>query len=68
MLFFYKKARTRQYTAETIIDANYTDDLLLLVNTPGQAESAWSRQQAVSMWTQIKPKFTYFNQDGTISS
>ena len=34
-----KKARSRQYTAETITDEDYQDDLALLVNTPTQAES-----------------------------
>ena len=34
-----KKARSRQYLTETIIDADYIDDLALLANTPMQAES-----------------------------
>ena len=36
--FTLKKARSRQYPAETITDANYTDDLVLLTNTPTQAD------------------------------
>ena len=41
-------ARNRQYLAETITDADYTDDLVLLINTPAQAESLLhSIEQAV---------------------
>ena len=35
--FTLKKAKSRQYLAETITDTDYTDDLTLLANTPGQA-------------------------------
>ena len=34
-----KNPRSRQYPAETLTDADYTDYLVLLVNTPGQDES-----------------------------
>ncbi len=34
--FTLKKVRRRQYPAETITNANYTDDLLLLANTTAQ--------------------------------
>ena len=34
-----KKARNRWYSAETMTDADYVDDLALLTNTPAQAES-----------------------------
>ena len=37
--FTLKKARSRQYPAETMTDVDYTDDLALLANTPSQAES-----------------------------
>ena len=33
-----KKARSRWYCAETIKDADYGDDLVLLANTPSQAK------------------------------
>ena len=36
--FTLKKARSRQYPAETIIDSDYTDDLALLTNAPAQAK------------------------------
>ena len=32
--FMLKKARSRQHPAETITYTDYTDDLVLLVNTP----------------------------------
>ena len=31
--FTLKKARSRQYSAETITDADYADDLALLLNS-----------------------------------
>ena len=34
-----KKARSRQYPTEAIKDTDYADDLVLLANTPAQAES-----------------------------
>ena len=37
--YMHKKIRSRQYPAEIIIYADYTDDLELLTNTPVQAES-----------------------------
>ena len=36
---YTKKARSRQYPAETITGADYADDITLLANTPTQAES-----------------------------
>ena len=36
---YTKKARSRQYPIEAIIDADYANDIALLVNTPTQAES-----------------------------
>ena len=32
------KARSRRYSAQTIMDADYTDDIALLANTPAQVE------------------------------
>ena len=36
--FTHKKARSRQYPAETITDADYADDLGLLANTSTKVE------------------------------
>ena len=37
--FTLKKARSRWYPAQTVIDTDYVDDIVLLANTPTQAES-----------------------------
>ena len=37
--FKLAKERSRRYSAQTITDADYVDDILLLANTPAQAES-----------------------------
>ena len=37
--FMQKKARSRWYPMQTIMDADYMDDMVLLANTPTQAES-----------------------------
>ena len=43
-----RKARSRGYPAETIMDAVYTDDLVLLATTPAQVKSLlYSLEQAV---------------------
>ena len=34
-----KKARSRQYYADTITDSDYTDNITVLANTPAKAES-----------------------------
>ena len=38
--FTHKKARRRPYSAESITDADYVDDLAPLENTPDRAKSA----------------------------
>ena len=37
--FKLTKERSRRYSAQTITDADYTDDIALLANAPSQAES-----------------------------
>ena len=37
--FTLTKERSRRYTAQTIMDGNYADDIALLANMPAQAES-----------------------------
>ena len=39
--FPLKKPRSRWYPVETILDADYADDIVFLANTPTQAESLW---------------------------
>ena len=45
--FKLAKERSRRYPAQTITDADYTDDITLLANSPTQAESLqYSLEQA----------------------
>ena len=37
--FKIKKQRNRRYPAQTIMDADYADDIVLQANTPAQAET-----------------------------
>ena len=37
--FKLTKERSRKYPAQTIMDADYANDIVLLTNTPGQAET-----------------------------
>ena len=39
MTLLYKKAGSRKYPAEIITDTDYADDVVILANTPTQAES-----------------------------
>ena len=41
--FKQAKERSRRYTAQTITDVDYADDITLLVNTPNQAETPLQR-------------------------
>ena len=46
--FTLKKARSRQYPTKTITDADYADDIALLVihlPKPNPCYTVWSRQQ-----------------------
>ena len=47
--FTLKMARSRQYLAQTIMAADYADDIALLVNTPNQAKSLLH-----SLWMQTR--------------
>ena len=46
--FTLKKARSRRYPAKTITDADYVDDISLLVNTPILAKFLLNRPGSVS--------------------
>ena len=61
MVSHTKKAWSRRYPAKTIIDADYADDLVLLINIHGLCCILWGRQQdaLASIW---------FNEDAAISS
>ena len=45
MSFTLKKARSSLYHAETIMDANYADDLMLLANMPAQPKPLLHSQE-----------------------
>ena len=52
--FELTKKRSRRYPAKTITDADYTDDIALLTNTPNQAETLlhsleWTAVELASM-------------------
>ena len=71
--FTLKKARSRQYPAQTILDTDYADDITLLVNTPIQAESLLHSLEraasSISLYVNaLKTEFMYFNQRGNIST
>ena len=68
-----KKARSRQYAAETVTDADYVDDLALLANTPVQTESLLHSLEKSAKGIGLcvnsdKTESIYFNQDSTIFS
>ena len=48
--FTLKKTRSRQYLTETLTDADYTDDQILLANTPAQAKSFLYRERNKRHW------------------
>ena len=64
--------RSRRYPAKTITDADYTDDIALLANSPAQAETLLHRLEwaAASIGQYVnaqKTEYMYFNQRGDIS-
>ena len=65
--------RSRQYPVETIIDEDYVDELVLLTNTPVQAECMLHslKQAARGIGLHVnsnKTEFMCFNQNGVIST
>ena len=71
--FKLAKDRSRIYPAQTIMDANYTDDIAPLANTPAQAKSLLhSLERAaggIGLHFNIdKTEYMCFNQRGDIST
>ena len=67
------KKRSRRYLAKTITDAEYTDDIVILANTPNQAKTLLHslEQAAAGIGLHINVHETecmYFNQTGDIST
>ena len=71
--FKLAKERSRRYLAQTIMNADYADDIALLANTPAQAESLlYSLEQAAGdiclHLNTDKTEYMYFNQRGDNST
>ena len=71
--FSLDKIRTKSYHSETITDAEYVDDLTLLVNTFAQADSQQHCIEKVAISISLhmnsnKTEFMCFKQDCPISS
>ena len=66
------KKRSRRYPAKTITDADYADDMVLLANTPAQAETLLHSLQkdAADIGVYVnahKTEYIWFNQTGDIT-
>ena len=71
--FKLAKERSRRYPAQTITDADYTDDVELLANTPAQAESLLHSLERAAGAIDFhinadKTGYMGFNQRGDIST
>ena len=71
--FELKKKKSRRYPAKTITDADYADDLVILANTPNQAETllhSWERAAAgIGFHVNAnKTEFMCYNKTGDIST
>ena len=70
-VFKLAKERSRWYPVQTIMDTDYTDDLVLLANTPAQAESLlhsleWAAGGIGFHVSSHKTEYMCFNQRGNI--
>ena len=71
--FELTKKRSRSYSAKTITDADYADDIALLANTPNQAETLlhsleWAAEGIGLHVNAHKTEYMCFNQAGDIST
>ena len=71
--FELKKKRSRRYPAKTITDADYIDDIALLVNTPNPAKTLlhsleWATSGIGLHVNAHKTEYMCFNQTGDIST
>ena len=71
--FKLTKERSRRCPAQTITDADYTDDIVLLENTPTQAEILLHSQERAAAgigrhFNVDKTEYMCFNQRGDIST
>ena len=71
--FELTKKRSRRYTAKTITDADYADDIAILANTPNQAETLLYSLERVATGIGLhvnahKTEYMCYNQTGDIST
>ena len=71
--FELTKKRSRRYSAKTITDADYADDIAILANTPNQAETLLHslEQAAVGIGLHVnahRTEYMCYNQTGDIST
>ena len=71
--FELTKKKSRRYTAKTITDADYADDIAILANTPNQAETLLHslERAAADIGLHVnehKTEYICFNQTGNIST
>ena len=71
--FELTKKRSRRYPAKTITDADYADDIAILVNTPNQAETQlhsleWTAADISLRVNAHKTEYMCYNQTGDIST
>ena len=67
------KKRSRRYPAKTITDADYTDDIAILANTPSQSETLLHSLERAAAGIGLhvnthETEFMCFNQKGDIST
>ena len=66
--FKLAKERSRRYPAQTITDAEYTNDIALMANTPAQAETLLHSLEQAAAVNADKTEYMCFNQTGDIST
>ena len=71
--FELTKKRSRRYPEKTITDADYADDIAILVNTPDQAETLLHSLERAAAGIGLyvyahKTEYMYYNQTGDIST
>ena len=71
--FELTKKRSRRYSAKTITDADYSDDIVILANTPNQAETLLHSLERAAAGIGLyvnahKTEYMCYNQTGDIST
>ena len=71
--FELTKKRSKRYPAKTITDANYADNLVLLANTPNQAETLLHSLERAAAGIGLhvnahKTEYMCYNQTGNIAT